>query len=107
MKLGATLVDPKNIIFENDLDIIDYATAGVIPPRKANFDLVMNTLSMRPESSEIQIHLQNIDDPQLLIKYAKRAYENRCKATAVGFGLGVATAVTVGVVVHNLTKKDD
>lgn len=109
MKFGTTMMDPENIIFENGLDVIDYATAGLIPPKKTKFDLLMQSIeNYDPEKSPIVIEMENINDPQQLVAYARRAYENRCKTMmTVGIIAGVATVVAVGAIISEHNKNKD
>ncbi len=108
MKLGATLVDPRTIYFESDVDVIDYISGGMFPPTKTKYEMVMEAIQ-NPENSEVRINQEQIRDPQILLDMAERVYKNRCKQrnTMLAIAGGVATVILVAKLKGHHDKKDD
>lgn len=84
------ITDPRRIVFENENDVIDYVCKG-LPPRKANFELVMNKIKFPDSYDETGGEAPNpgselyipdsifMDlDPDTMEAVLRRVYKNRC-----------------------------
>lgn len=98
MKMGTTFMDPQNILFESDLDVIDYISGGLLPPGQRKFDQLMEAIyNQGNPDAKVDIQVAHINDPDLLIQYATRVYENRKKNMRTIAIIGGVAIVGVGV----------
>ena len=99
------LTDPKNILFENSTDLVDYVSKG-IPPRKKNYEklkIAMANPVSNPEfygGKSVAVGKKLVEDltQEELIKIFDQFYANQRKNYAIGAVIGVGVAAICGVV---------
>lgn len=101
------LIDPKNIVFETRDDVIDFVTKGFIPPKKSNFEKVMNKVknpddeatfnSNKGKEVTILDSAMNEEERKLLEEMMNRVYGNRVSNRNKLFtGISFMTAGSIG-----------
>lgn len=125
-------VRPKQIVFDDAMDIVKYTAGGVFPPNKKTFQSVMNTMESSPtmnshgdgdydgdqlqivgytpDGTEIVINGCVNDDMGTLRGYMEEVYKHRCRRRNAF--LIIAGIVTIGVIAskvnhHNKKKEEE
>ena len=117
----SSFVTPKKIEFETDLDVVRYTAGGLLPPKKQNFEAVMEALTADPEMrsngdgdfdgdslasavftpSGTEIVISYIPkDNEALRKYMEEVYKRRCRNRNIL--LTVAGIAAVGLIIGKI-----
>lgn len=102
------LSDPKNILFENSTDLVDYVTLG-LPPAKRKYiefrNAIQNPVSSEDDLSQyarkqvaVRGNLVEHLTQEELYEILDRVYTNQRKNYTVGLGIGIGVAIVAGCV---------
>lgn len=104
------LINPENVVFETENDIIDYVSKGIVPSRK-NFEKVMSKVRIPDyEKIEGQVYISKnmfIKCDQETLDFAlNRVYKNRVRNRNICIG-SLALILIAGLLLGNKSDKKD
>lgn len=113
--------NPSKMVFENDMDVVNYVSGGMLIPSRQDMNAIVCALSTPSDGSEmnvvkvgdnhtVTINIDGVPDTELLAKYMQQVYENRCKdrAMSIGFTIMAATgALLLGKMMGRRSAEKD